>query len=177
MNNSAFESLGVFLNTNPDSYIELYTLSGIMYYKDGNNWFREGTSIPLTLEQVQSQLETRTVKSIEASNPDALIWSIPGLEIRGEYTYSILRRPYVSSRSGDDCSICLMPLESSVCKLSNERCPHMFHCDCIHDWVRIRGGVISCPECRQTAGGIVEVRYTSFGGGGVDRDIRYLLRL
>jgi len=174
MNSSAFESLGVYLNRNPGAYTEIYTLSGIMYYTDGNNWFREGTSTPLTLEQLKLELATRTIKAIESNGT---VWSIPGLDIRDEDTYEITNRPYVSSRSDDTCSICLEPLDSGICKLSNSSCPHMFHCDCINSWVGSRDGDISCPECRQTAGGIVPVRYTSFGFCSLHRDIRYLLSL
>jgi len=171
MNTSAFESLRNYMNTNPGAYIELYTLSNIMYYTtDGDQWFREGSSTGLTLEDLESELGTRTIKSIES---DGTVWSIPGLDVRDEYTYEITNRPYVSSRSDDTCSICLEPLDYGICKLSNSSCPHMFHCDCINSWVETRGGDISCPECRQIARRIVPVRYTSFGGS-LSRDIKYL---
>ena len=180
MNTDAFRALDRYLTNGNSNYIEIYTLSGQMYYSQdrGITWFKEGSTNAITLGALRSLMHTRMIKSIESD--DGTVWSIPGTVDREEYIGSITSRPYVDNRSSDDCSVCLSPLDTDICKLSNQRCPHVFHCDCINNWVNSRGGQISCPLCRQIAHDIVPVVYTSFGKKkrvsliGLKRDLGYL---
>ena len=187
MNTDAFRALDDYLTNGNSNYLEIYTLSGQMYYSqdNGNTWFKEGSTTAITLGALRSLMDTRMIKSIESD--DGTVWSIPGTVDREEYIGSITSRPYVDNRSSDDCSVCLLPLDTDICKLSNPRCPHVFHCDCINNWVNSRGGQISCPLCRQIAHDIVPVVYTSFGKKkrtahgartrGLISEIRYLRSL
>ena len=44
----------------------------------------------------------------------------------------------------DECMICLEVLEGTLCKLS---CGHIFHSDCIDNWLL---KVLECPICRKS---------------------------
>ncbi len=47
------------------------------------------------------------------------------------------------------CSICLEPYKNGekVARSRNPRCEHMFHLDCVVDWLKCRD---ECPLCRET---------------------------
>jgi hypothetical protein len=176
MNTDAFNTLRAYLKLNPDKYIEIYTLSGLMHYHKKGGWFREGSETRMTLEEVETYLDDYSIKSIELSN-GKYIWSLPGSIERNEYINGITKLPYVDNRSNDDCPICLNELDKGVCKL---RCGHLFHCRCIKSWAKSSSyGKISCPLCREVSYDIINVKYTSFGKKkqNIYSEIRYLRSL
>ncbi|CAJ1939518.1 unnamed protein product [Cylindrotheca closterium] len=61
------------------------------------------------------------------------------------FPMSIWRR----STANDECSICLQSYEpgQTICLAKNTNCKHVFHQDCIEEWLRDHS---DCPLCRVT---------------------------
>lgn len=49
------------------------------------------------------------------------------------------------SENTNDCSVCYMPLESSIVQLP---CQHLYHKECILGWIE-KGSGLNCPLCRK----------------------------
>ena len=172
---SAIDTLREHKTNNPDKTIEVYTTNG-MYYGNGDKWFKENDPTPLTFDQLVRILNERMIVSVYASRT---LWSLPGADVRDEYVHGIYTLPLIeprSSRPTDECSICLTELDDNICKIDNNACVHVFHCDCIGRWVTPRG-TVTCPLCKRFANHTRQVRYVGFGSNSLADDIRYLMRL
>ena len=162
---------------NSDKYIEVYTANA-MYHGTLDRWFKEGESTEFTFNELLNILNNLMIVSIQVSGLGE-IWSLPGADVRGEYISGVSTGPLIEpigSKPTDVCSICLDALDLNICKINNNDCKHIFHCDCIAKWFK-PDGTITCPECRRYAHKIRSVRYTGFGRNRLASDIRYLKKL
>ncbi|KAG9405886.1 hypothetical protein AC1031_003803 [Aphanomyces cochlioides] len=56
--------------------------------------------------------------------------------------------PHVVSYNDDECPICLSDFEDPEDKTLHLGCGHIFHEDCVMQWLQLK---LSCPTCRETS--------------------------
>lgn len=64
-------------------------------------------------------------------------------ETRKSETILFLQQHKTDTINGEVCPICMDASENEAVLLE---CGHLFHCECLKDWVMIKG---SCPVCRK----------------------------
>lgn len=82
--------------------------------------------------------------SIDDDDDDDLIEATPS---KASASVQTPRPPPIDEDSAVQCLICLSALiDRPVCTL---RCGHVYHGDCMHDWLTKSKGNGSCPQCKQ----------------------------
>ncbi|KAL4464619.1 hypothetical protein ABPG74_011180 [Tetrahymena malaccensis] len=101
---------------------------------------------------------------------------IPSIFLPKQYNYNFVYQYNPEEKDTDDCSICLGPLhlnpmedeppkDNKKCQINLDQkpsyntqlikkkkiyktpCNHMFHIECLHQWIEVK---LECPQCRQS---------------------------
>lgn len=82
-------------------------------------------------------------------------------------TYELSTRQVNRLKDNDDgdCAVCMAEFQTGSIVKKLPPCGHVFHCDCIDSWLRVRK---TCPICRAEV--VVEANASFVGGAGANDD-------
>lgn len=96
-------------------------------------------------QEARKKFVDANLKSVEWSGGSLARGKVASDEEKGENAET--NESSDNQEDGDECPVCLATIQPGdmVSSSTNEACPHVFHRDCIYEWLLRKKG---CPMCR-----------------------------